>query len=225
MLNEIKSAYCNKCASSTKHDVLAAERQEDTEENGSVGYDLYEMLRCRGCDNITLRHTSKWSKDKPTTFYYPPTIARRTPWWVSKELTIRDLDSDAFVPVQIKELMREVYTAIQNGLSRLAAMGIRAALDATMANKVGDHGNFTVTTDAFAAAGYLSVRQRDHIDSLLGAGNAAVHRGWEPTAADLGTLLDIVESTIEVSFLHDEAASSLKRRVPPKPPIQKRKPG
>lgn len=222
MLNEIKDAYCNKCASSTKHDVLAVERQEDTEENGSVGHDLYEMLRCRGCDNITLRHTSKWSMDKPTIFYYPPKMARRTPWWMSRELTIRHLDTDAFVPAQIQGLMREVYTAIQNGLGRLAAMGIRASLDATMTNKVGDYGNFTVTTDAFAAGGYLSARQRDHIDSLLGAGNAAIHRGWEPTATDLDTLLDIIESTIEVCFLHDEAANSLKKRVPPKPPIQKR---
>lgn len=225
MSNEITSAYCNRCASSTKHDVLAVEKQEDTEEKDSIWYDLYEMLRCRGCDGITLRHTSKWSKGKPTVFYYPPTIARRAPWWISSELAIRDLDSDAFVPAQIRGLMREVYTAIQNGLNRLAAMGIRAALDATMVNKVGDHGNFTVTTDAFAAAGYLSVRQRGHIDSLLGAGNAAVHRGWEPTDADLVTLLDIIESTIEVGYLHDEAANSLKRRVPPKPPVQKRKPG
>jgi hypothetical protein len=224
MSNEITNAYCNRCANSTKHVVLAVERQEDTEEKGSGFYDLYEMLKCLGCDDITLRHTSKWSEDKPTIFYYLPTIARRAPWWISRELTIRDLDSDAFVPTQIRGLMREVYTAIQNGLSRLAAMGIRAALDATMANKVGDHGNFTVTIDAFAAAGYLSVRQRDHIDSLLGAGNAAVHRGWEPTAADLIILLDIIESTIEVSYLHDEAANSLKRRVPPKPPTQKRKP-
>ena len=81
-----------------------------------------------------------------------------------------------------------------------------------MVDKIDDQHNFKQNMDAFQNAGYLSERQRGHLDAVLNAGHAAIHRGWEPT------LLDITEGIIEVAYLHDKAADTLDREVPPKPP-------
>src|SRR5205823_3528836 len=100
------------------------------------------------------------------------------------------------VSSRVLVLMQEVYTAVQNELYRLAAMGIRAALEYVMIEKIGDQHTFKDKVDAFVVAGYLSVRQALNLQSILDAGHAAIHRGWEPTMNDVNTLLDITESII-----------------------------
>ncbi|MBV9554775.1 MAG: DUF4145 domain-containing protein [Alphaproteobacteria bacterium] len=113
--------------------------------------------------------------------------------------------------------MREIYTAVENGLSTLAAMGIRTVLEMTMIDKVGDQGNFKKNLDAFHKAGYLSVRQYQIVDNILEAGHAAAHRGWTPSVEDIQTLLGITESTIESSHLHEDLARKLAAKTPVRP--------
>lgn len=122
-------AHCNGCGHSTNHDVLAFEKSETThvQEDGFVPYDLYEMLKCRGCETITLRVTSSgWKSNEPVTVvYYPPAMARRMPDWAKVSLVTLGLLEGPTVPDSIRSLMEEVYVAVQNGSRRLAAMGIR----------------------------------------------------------------------------------------------------
>jgi hypothetical protein len=121
-------AHCNRCGGTTNHNVIADidrgyEYEDEDENSQGFWHDKYEMLECRGCSDITLRHTYG-RKDSKTMIYYPPAISRRTPDWASE---LFDLISDVKVSYQVTKLMREVYTAVQNGLRRVAAMGIRAA--------------------------------------------------------------------------------------------------
>lgn len=222
-MRETTKAYCNKCGSSTNHDLVATEKQEDvSEENdryeGHYWLDLYEMLKCRGCDTATMRHTRQWGSkdDPPTTTSYPPVISRRAPLWVDHDLF--SLLYAVVVPVHICSIMREVYTAVQNSSRRLAAMGIRAALESVMIDRVGDRRNFKANMDAFQEAGYLSVRQAMSLDSILDAGHAAIHRGWEPSNEEIGTLLDITESLIEIIYLHEHFVRDLDKNIPRRPP-------
>lgn len=87
-----------------------------------------------------------------------------------------------------------------------------------MIDKVGDQGLFKANMDAFQAADYLNVRQRGHLETVLGAGDAAIHRGWQPTESQIAILLDITEAIIEGAYLHDQPADTLSRSIPPRPP-------
>jgi hypothetical protein len=215
---EITKAHCNECGRSTNHDVIAAVNHSSDE-----SYLRYEMLRCRGCESVSLRQTLGYADSEPTVFHYPPAIARRAPGWAG--ITLWDLgligDDPPPVPAHISSLMREVYEALQNGLRRLVAMGIRSALESVMVHKVGDQlaerSGFPQKLDEFQKAGYLSPRQRLQLDTVVAAGNAAVHQEWTPTDEDIATLLDIIESVIATAYLHDQPAAALERRVPPKP--------
>src|SRR5262249_54024238 len=139
-----------------------------------------------------------------TITHYPPAIARRAPDWVD-EYSQHLVASGAIkgVPNPVSAIMSEVYIAVQSGTRRLAAMGIRAALEAVMTLRVGDQGSFAKNADALQAAGYLSQRQRLTLDAILDAGHATIHRGWEPTDQDLATLLDITESIVESVYIHE----------------------
>jgi hypothetical protein len=58
-------------------------------------------------------------------------------------------------------------------------MGIRAALENLMIDKVGDQGRFKANADALLKAGYLSVRQEGTLLSILDAGNPFYTGRWE----------------------------------------------
>jgi hypothetical protein len=87
---------------------------------------------------------------------------------------------EATIHETIRRIMHEVYIALQNSSRSLCAMGIRATLECAMIDKIGDHGKFITNLDEFEKAGYLSVRQRTALDTIVNAGHAAIHRGSEP---------------------------------------------
>jgi hypothetical protein len=221
MSRGITQAHCNDCGPSTNHDILATEKRiSGQSQGGSHFYDLYEMLKCRGCDAVTLRHTSGASEsDIVTIGYYPAAMARRRPRWVDSDmLMLLGLSETSDVPAAICEMLREIYAAVQNNSLRLAVMGIRAVLETVMVEKIGNIRSFTGKLDAFEKAGYLSVRQRGHLDTALAAGHATIHRGWKPTNRDVDLILDIAESIIEVAYLHDRRVDALDTVIPSKRP-------
>jgi hypothetical protein len=216
-MQKITQAHCNKCGHSTNHDIIGAEKQEDSEdeESGINWCDLYEMLKCRGCDSVTMRHT--FGYEHTDVVYYPPAIPRRAPEWTNDILS-RLFAANRSIPASVGALMREIYTAVQNDSRRLAAMGIRAALEQVMVDKVGNQGSFKANVDALQRAGYLSIRQAFDLNSILDAGHATIHRGWEPTNDDITTLLDITESIIESVYLHENRVRALDKNVPKRRP-------
>jgi hypothetical protein len=214
-MSNITQAHCNTCGQLTNHDIIA---ERDTgPEDGSYIY-KFEMLECRGCESVSMRKSAGEPERELEISSYPPALDRRTPEWVSP----LSLFTDPHVSPQIILLMREVYTAIQNGSYRLATMGVRAVLEIMMIEKIGDRRTFKEKVDAFQQAGYLSLRQAMNLHSILDAGHAAIHRGWDPTDKDVGTLLDITESIIATVYLHEDLVRHLDDEVPkrrkPNPP-------
>ena len=74
---EITQAHCNECGHSTKHDILASDKKdwkywEGPGEEGDDGYDLREMLKCRGCGSVKLRLTTQYPNDGPPTVVFSP---------------------------------------------------------------------------------------------------------------------------------------------------------
>jgi hypothetical protein len=82
-MGERTKAHCNKCGAMTNHDTLGSERtswEESTRWGVVDGWNQYDMLKCCGCDSVTMRHVSYCSEgDGPSTVQYPPPIAGRNP--------------------------------------------------------------------------------------------------------------------------------------------------
>jgi len=224
--SETVKAHCNTCLGEKNHWILFADRQDWSEEfeygNGVYGSEIYEMLKCCGCDAIALRHTSRFSEDyddegRPLTriYYYPPAISRRKPKWFI------DIISMGGPLANIKELLEEVYVAIQNGSLHLATMGIRAIIESMMIDKVDDNGTFKANLDELQKQGYVSQRQKESLDVILDAGHATIHRGYCPTNKELMNILDICESIIETLYVHEIQTKKLSEKIPPRPERKK----
>lgn len=223
--NEVKS-HCNECGGSRNHLVLFKERFPwseilDEEQSFSVdGGDTYELLRCRGCEFVSMRHSSWFSEATDvdgspiiTVTQYPPaTLRQKREWRASLSVHGNLLD----MPEHIAKALDEIYIALQNNCLRLATMGIRSLLEQVMIEKVGDCHTFKATLKAFYEQGYLSGVQKSSVESAIEAGHAVTHRDFAPSVADLTTLLDITENLIEILYVHSEHQRYLSKRIPPR---------
>jgi hypothetical protein len=88
-----------------------------------------------------------------------------------------------------------------------------------MVSETGDHSTYKENLDAFQAANYLSLRQRNTVESIVEAGHAAIHRGWKPTDDNVSAVMDIIESVIETTYLHEPGAKKLETQVPRRRPL------
>lgn len=211
MSTEILKAHCNRCGGERNHDILLLKKTNWSDDaHGIWGSDDYQMLSCRGCEEIKLRHIVSFSEnDHPTIRYYPPSIFRKRPDWFD-ELYFEIPIEDGFV----QGLLNEIYVAVQNNLPNLALMGVRSLLEKVMISKSGDKGSFSKNLNAFALAGYVSDNQKEHLDAILEAGHAVIHRKYKPKDEDVVIVLDITEHIIEFVYLHHSKVSVLKSRVP-----------
>lgn len=205
-------AHCNTCDGERNHIVLhKASTSWDDEENGFNGGDSYSTLQCAGCDGIKLRHVSWFSEDpNDSVTYFPPAIFRKKPKWLNDLWTELDF-GDEFV----YDRLSEIYVALQHNLISLAAMGIRSLLERIMIAKVGhDQGTFGKNAAEFGKLGYLSKKQLERLDAILDAGHATIHRAFEPSKADIITLVNLTEHIVETVYAHEGQVEKLKQRIP-----------
>lgn len=207
---EVVKDHCNSCGGVTRHEVLAAKKTEeaDCDQRGNeflLASDNYEMLECRGCESVTLRHTSYFAGDTTVT-HYPPPVSRRLPGWTPK------------LPEKIRGLLEEVYVALQNNSRRLAAMGARALLDSVMIDTVGDLGNFKEKLQAMEERGTISKVNRQTLEAALDAGSAAAHRGHRASSDEVNAVMDIVENLLQAVYHLPNLADRLKKVTPPRLP-------
>lgn len=206
---ETTKAHCNECLGERNHEILHSHKDRwDDKEAGFSGIDHYELLKCRGCGRITLRHTSWFSEDNEATiYYYPPSIFRSQPSWFNNLRLVKDTE-------YIRGILREIYVGLQNGTARLSTMGIRALLEFIMIQKVGDNGSFSKNLAEFERKEYISRGQRDILNAVLEAGHATMHRSYSPSQDDLVTCMDIAENVIEMVYIHPLKVKALAKKIP-----------
>jgi hypothetical protein len=214
--------HCNTCLGWKNHSVVHQEVSNWTDVideldgvsiNGGHRWTLY---KCLGCDDIRLKHTHWFSEDydengQPTIYaeWFPPSITRQKPKWMQ-----------SFFPfnanlIELRGMLIEIYGSLAIGAHRLATMGIRALAERVMIEIVGDKGTFQLTVREFLEKGYVAAVQRPMFEStLIEAGHAATHRGFSPSAADVNTLLDIIESITNTIYYQPLLAADMRKSIP-----------
>ena len=133
-------AHCNVCGGDRDQDVhkeyvVTSDGDQDT----PTFWRKYQIIECRGCHRTSFRfafshdeNTDDQGMPFETVEQYPPATYRVQPKWFSS------LDQkQAF-----SKLFQEVYIALQNGTTAIAAMGIRAIIELITIERVKDNGTF-----------------------------------------------------------------------------------
>ena len=208
-------AHCNTCGGERNHERLNKIQKNWSEEVGGgypvSGGDTYYVLECRGCESLKILHESWFSEDTDlngdqciSQVYYPSSIFRPLPRW------FKSLDRTW----HIAKLLREIYQAMQNDAPSLAAMGIRAVIEAIMIDKVGDQGTFKKNLAEFQAKGFISTFQLGILEAVLELGHASIHREFIPGSDQLEVALDIMENLVHELYLLEDRAKATVKSIP-----------
>lgn len=214
-IGEIVKDLCNSCGSSVNHtvkDILTRNDSELIDKQFEVSWgDNYTVLQCNGCDSVKIKHEDWFSEDIEAdgslainTRYYPPSIFRKKPSW------FHNLDSEW----HITKLLKEIYSALQNDSPSLAAMGIRAALEAIMIDKIGDQGTFGKNLKNFEDKGFISKIQLEILKKALELGHASIHRGFIPKNEQVVFSLDLTETIVHHLYLLEDQATNSVSNLP-----------
>jgi hypothetical protein len=96
-----------------------------------------------------------------------------------------------------------------------AAITMRTAFDrVTELLKIDPSLPFSKKLQALFDKGEIALRDKEVLEPLVEAGNAAAHRAWTPKAEELTTMLLILEALVHRAFILSKQVKALKRRTP-----------
>ena len=208
---KITQASCTDCGLGRDHFVLREHEHEDADDYAQY-WTKHQMIECCGCHRIGLKRIrGATCLDENEVDYFPPAVSRKKPSLVAE---IAD------APVDLLELLDEVYNALNANNLRLATMGARAVLDVMIVDKVSDVGTFEQKLKALVTEDFITKKQRMFLEAALDAGNAAIHRGHFPTVGDVNRLMNIVEGLLAQIYTLPGDGEELAKSTPQR----KRKP-
>jgi hypothetical protein len=146
----------------------------------------------------------------PKITYFPALSKRDRPDWLWR-LTWDTNDRD------LGELLDSLYTALDHDLTVLAASGVRTVFDfATTKLGIESELSFEGKIEALKVQGRIGQNEQEDLSAMVDAASAAMHRGWNPNARDLDTMMTTLERFIHHSFALKGKAAKLKEKVPPR---------
>jgi hypothetical protein len=231
---KVKKAHCSKCGGERNCDIRGLHDERYVDENFDC-CTSWHLLQCRGCEHVFVQtvYTNSESIDwqygpdgetigecEQTIRYWPALAKRKKPDWITShgidcEQNVRALDESLF----------ELYGALNNDLTILAAIGIRTSFDiASELLGIAPELRFQEKLNELVKLGHIGMVDKDHLDALIDAGSASAHRGWQPTTEDLNTMMEVLENFLHVSFVApkkqkhlQDKISKMRKTVPQRP--------
>jgi predicted transport protein len=217
---EIEKFFCNNCKRKTNHFIRGAYSKTDEDERSAVSFTQKALIvECCGCERLALVKKTHFSEDvdydhHPVTgetiailnwdeMIYPPVSYRAPPAW------FEDLPDPT-----LRAISAEIYKSLQTESHYLATFGSRTLIDRLIVLTVGDKGNFAKGLQALQDDGMISPHEREILNPVVDAGNAAAHRGWAPRKEQLDIILDTVEGLIHRLLVLPKLAEELEEAVP-----------
>jgi len=223
--------YCNRCGHYTDHDIIAHESQKFTPENTpdmqiEFAEGTWEMLKCRGCGEITFREMWVTSEDyNPITGECEPKIQLYPPR--SENLLQTKLYYS--VPANLKRIYQEIVDCYNRKNYTLCAAGLRAIIEGIcVANNIkegpvevrGKDGttkvirksNLEGKIEGIAKAGFITETHAKTLHELRFLGNNAIHELQRPSPEELKLAIEIIEHTLDNVYEVLNKAERLRRK-------------
>jgi Domain of unknown function (DUF4145) len=219
--------HCPACGVDRWADIEGEHRKDyQVDAIGVSGTVRHRVLKCRGCDRVYFQRYESTSEDysmepdglggydqahSPNIEHWPPPEVRRRPAWFASPF-------QSAIDDELHRLLGEVYTALDNRLDVLAAIGVRTVFDrASELLGIEPSKTFSDKLADLEKSGKIGGDERKTLSVLTDAASAAAHRGWKPEATELDLMMDIIEAFIHRSFVLGGRADELKTRVPSRP--------
>lgn len=198
--------------------------------NETNGGALHRLLQCLGCETVFYQR-KEWSdqhedvEEAPDgTYEWVPIYTYSTYPEPDSQIRPKWFDDILAKDWQLYRILVEVYKALDHNSYILAAVGLRTALDrATEMVGIDPALTFEEKLDELIVMGLVGQNERAILDVIIDAGNAAAHRGWQPSEPNVLKLATAVEAFLHRAFIVGDDALSVKAGIPAKPKRKKPK--
>jgi hypothetical protein len=199
------------CRASTFHEVLAS---VDLKMGflGGVGFDHYQVVRCRGCLKVSFRYLTK----RPN-FLEPVSLTRKTKKIITTEELYpprsskqRPLSDSHQLPEAVGRIYRETFKALTSRQPVLTGIGIRALIEAVCKERSASGKNLQEKIDNLVTLGLLTRENADFLHGLRILGNQTAHEVVPHSKEKLGIAAEVVEHLLTTVYLIPLKAKKLK---------------
>jgi hypothetical protein len=212
MSDEKIKIYCVRCKGFTNHEILSRISKTFTPENTPhMGIDFaegsWEILECRGCEEVTFRETWINSEDVNDRTGMPEPSIKLYPQRSEKMLPIKPHYS---LSPTLHQIYRETIDSHNQGFQILCAVGIRTLIEGICSDKgikdgpVQDENgvikrahNLQGKIEGMVEAGFLTKEHATTLHELRFLGNEAVHEFRAPSLDEFQIVIEILEHTLD----------------------------
>jgi hypothetical protein len=222
------------------HDYNEVKGPSDEDYDLTWGGRSYRILKCAGCETVYFKFRrllieSIYDESNAEGYDNDMTFEQLEEWKESIEREVSGVeghilaDEHTYWPVPKRQrpdwrkldatlikLLDSVYTALENDLLVLAAIGMRVVFDrASELIGIDPDKSFAKKLEQLHQEGHIGAADKEYLQILTDAGSAAAHRGWEPDVEQLRVLTSIMEHFVRRFILKDEAGR-LREAIPPR---------
>lgn len=206
---EIREVVCNRCDNTTNHVVCGSVEYSWGDED-IQGVDIYELIRCSGCDSVSFRISSSNSEDveyNEEGNYFHPETEEIYPSRLMGRTSLEELYS---LPDKVRSIYKETHKALCNKLNILAGVGIRALVEAVCSAESAKGRTLENKIDDLVKKGVLTSKNAKVLHKTRLLGNKAAHEIKAPSDSELDVAFDIVENLLETVYIIPKKAERLK---------------
>ena len=222
---DLLKAYCSECENKRKHIVLTS---IDKDGKGFIfgdepyyWRDIYQVIQCQGCDNISFRNHHSNSED-----HYEEEDGIENIYPETKSLIHKGKDFKN-IPRKLESIYIETINCLNNNNHLLCAAGIRALieclckakgiLDSEKITKADGktkerRKNLEEKIDELVINGFLTKENAESLHELRFMGNTALHELSSPKEGHLILAIEIMENTLVSLYEIPEKSAELKAK-------------
>ena len=197
---------CSHCSTRTHHIVMQSVEISGREEFGSPDEwfawdDNYQIIKCRGCNTISFRHTHSDSEN-----YYP---VGPDEWetgileklYPSRVEGIKGLENKYLLPNKVRLIYDETHKALSDNQCVLVGIGLRAIIETVCKDKQTDGSNLSDKIDDLVVRGMLTEDDAEILHKLRTLGNRAAHEVLPHSENQLSLAMDVVEHLLKGAYI------------------------
>jgi hypothetical protein len=208
--NEIRRVICSKCNIQTNHSVHAFVKNSwDYHEADIQGTEIYEILSCKGCEELCFRLTTSSSDNFEYDRFgeiYHPTNETIYPNRLMGRAPVKEQYS---LPERVRVIYKETHAAISSRLNILGGVGIRALVESVCIEEDAKGSNLKLKIDDLVSKGALTLRNAEILHKTRLLGNKSAHGVEASKDSELAVAFDILENLLETLYIIPKKAKGL----------------
>jgi hypothetical protein len=201
---------CAGCNNPTRHTVVASYDLMREFDGGDITeWDSYQIVQCLGCEAVSFRLSRKSTEDFDITDGNEWTLCERYEVYPPRAAGRAKLRDTRLLPYPVADIYEETHKALCSELPILAAIGIRALVEAVCAEQEAEGDNLRQKIDGLVEQGVLTKAGADILHQVRFLGNEAAHEVRRHNLETLSTAFDVAENLLQSVYILPEKAARL----------------